>query len=247
MKRKSHCIIFKSTCLFLLGCLLSSTNLFSQQTQTQIRDYVIFSGNGGPGTVAPPTPGYGTFIGSSITINGGSIGSLSLVQSTGNSFFSTNIYSAEKVIISNSNVITGRIAAANLSSLNQTILQVGSSASIGGNIDVKGNIVIGGGTVSGTVTHPLGTTYSGPAPGQGEVFGTPNLPLFPALPSATSFPAAGNVNISNNRKISPGEYGDVNLGSNKTLTLDGAGVYVFNSIHFSGNSTNLVFGMTNLS
>ena len=69
------------------------------QQLTDIRDYTLLSGPEGTGT---------TLIGSSITLNGGAVGSYKLVQTTGNvAFNGTNIYSADKIILTNSNIIRG--------------------------------------------------------------------------------------------------------------------------------------------
>ena len=214
--------------IFLFGWSLISIN--SEAQQLRIGDFAIFSGSGGPGTTTAPFPGYGVQIGSSITINGGAIGSYTLVQTTGNATINSNIYSGGKITLTNSNVVDGKIAAANSDSSPGTILSVGSSALLSGNIDVNGNIVIGGGTVSGIVTHPTGTTYTGPEIGARNVSGTPTLPELPSLPAITSFPAARDTNIISTAKIGPGSYGNIALGGNKTITLDGAGVYVFKSI-----------------
>lgn len=212
-----------------------------------MKDFAIFSGSGGTGAVTPPSPGYGVFIGSSITINGGAVGSYTFVQTTGNASVKSDIYSGGKIALTNSNVVTGKIAAANSDSLGGTILSVGSSASLSGNIDVYGNIVVGGGTVSGIVTHPPGTSYTGPNIGSRDVTGTPSVPTLPGLPTITSFPAAGDANITSTKTIAPGSYNDVTLGGNKTLTLEGPGTYIFNSFKLTGNSNKLVFNFKDAS
>ncbi|HKZ66006.1 MAG TPA: hypothetical protein VJ111_06615, partial [Chitinophagaceae bacterium] len=231
------------TVIFLFGWNLISIKSGAQQLK--ISDFALFAGSGGTGTTTPPSPGYGVQIGSSITINGGAIGSYTLVQTTGNATINSNIYSGGKVTLTNSNVVDGKIAAANSNFLPGTILSVGSSALLKGDIDVNGNIVIGGGTVSGVVTHPPGTTYLGPPIGARNVTGTPTLPTLPSLPEIRSFAAARDTNINSTGKINPGSYGNIMLGGNKTLTLDGPGTYVFNSIHFSGNSNKFVFDFKN--
>src|SRR5688500_6950449 len=72
--------------------------------QLDIRDFTLLSGPNGTGT---------TLIGSSITLNGGAVGSYKLVQTTGNvAFNGANIYSADKIILTNSNIVNARIAAA---------------------------------------------------------------------------------------------------------------------------------------
>jgi Subtilase family/Secretion system C-terminal sorting domain/MBG domain (YGX type) len=242
--RKPSFFYVASGSLFLLFIFSSLCDSLKAQ-QLTISDFAMFSGNGGAGTTVPSSPGYGVQIGSSITINGGSVGSYTLVQTTGNAAINANIYSGGKVSITNSNIVSGKIAAANSGALSGTILSVGSSATLGGNIDVNGNIVIGGGTVSGTVTHPPGTTYSGPAPAGGNVIGAPTLPTLPALPAITNFPAAGVTNITTTQTIAPGSYGDITLGGNKTITLNGVGIYIFKSVHFSGNSNKFIFDFKN--
>jgi hypothetical protein len=262
-----HCnLVYRSRYLFILTCLLSTNVLFSQQTN--ITDYVIFGGQKKttiPAQTAPLAPGYAVQIGPTNIIQGGSIGSYHLVKSTGNLTLGTNsnptnIYSGGIIQLVNSNIVTGKITAANQYTLpsplpaGSTILSVGSSATLGsnsgGNIDVNGSIVIGGGSVLGKVTipNPLATyTYSGPAPAGGLVRAAPTLPLLPALPDPKTFPAAGSTNISTTKTISPGSYGDIILGGNKTLTLNGPGVYVFKSITNSGTSNNFVFNFKNQS
>ena len=133
--------------------------------------FVVFSGAGGPGTSPVLSPGYGVQISSSANINGGSIGSLKLVKSTGNFTINGNIYSKGTISLVNGTNVTGKLAALNSPAAGGTtpILSVGSNANLGGNIDVNGKIVVGGGTVSGKVTYSPGATYVGPAPAQGNV------------------------------------------------------------------------------
>ncbi|HKB45653.1 MAG TPA: hypothetical protein VKC90_14745, partial [Chitinophagaceae bacterium] len=205
-----------------------------------------------PPQTAPLAPGYAVQLGSSCNIQGGSIGSYNLVKSTGNLTLGTNIYSGGTIQLANSNMVTGKITAANLTTLpsplpaGSTILSIGSSTNIAGNIDVNGNILIGGGTVSGIVTHPSGTTYSGPVPGGGNIIGQPTLPGLPDMPAITNFPGAGSTPINATKTILAGSsWGDVTLGGNKTLTLSGTGVYVFNSIKNSGTSNDFAFDFKN--
>src|SRR5258706_8538800 len=212
MKVHCHLAPCRGSSLFILICTLSTNVLFSQQTS--ITDYVIFGGQKTsiPPQTAPLAPGYAVQLGSSCNIQGGSIGSYNLVKSTGNLTLGTNIYSGGTIQLANSNVVTGKITAANLTTLplplpaGSTILSIGSSTNIAGNIDVNGNIVIGGGTVSGIVTHPLGTTYSGPVPvlPAVEVTGLPTLPILPVLPDPKIFPvfpSGSPLNFSTSQPI----------------------------------------------
>ena len=232
--------------MFFLFFVLISLTATAQQLN--IRDFVIFGGNGlcpsGPGQQAPLFPGCGVILGSSTNVQQGSIGSYRLVTSTGNSTINANIYSGGTVQLTNSNVVTGKITAANSAGLSGNILSTGSSANLSGDIDVNGNILIGGGTVSGKVTHPAGTIYDGPVPAGGNITAPPTLPILPAMPAINTFPAipANAININNNKTITPGIiYGDVTLGGNKTLTFTGSGEYVFRSIKNSGTTNKFVF------
>lgn len=252
MRTRWYFIIGKRSYFLTLVCILFGKTLFAQQTQ--ITDYVIFGGKQAQGQTAPAAPGYGVQLGSSTNIQGGLIGSYYLFKTTGNGTFGTNIFSGGIIQLANSNVVNGRLAARNDSSLGGTIISVGSSTNISGNIDAKGNIVVVGGTVSGRVTHPFGTTYSGPVPGGGDSIGTPNLPTLPVMPVIRTFSDTlpGSPNITNTQTIYPagvngstGIFGNVFLGGNKTLTLKGPGVYVFKSIKNTGTSNNFVFDFNN--
>ncbi len=236
--------IYNGIYILFIGSLLSFNFLFAQQTK--ITDYVIFGGKLASGQTTPVSPGYGVQIGSSCNIQGGTIGgtigSYNLVKSTGSIILGTtampsNIFSGGAIQLANSNVVTGRLSAA---SSTGTVISVGSSANIAGNIDANGSIKISGGKVSGTVTHPAGTTYSGPVPAGGNVVGTPNLPTLPTMPAITVFPAAGTTNIASTQTITPGSYGNITMAGNQTLTLSGTGIYVFKSINIT-NSNKFVF------
>ena len=233
----------------LLALFLSASIGFAQQSpQLQMSDFVLFSGAGGPGTANCYSPGYAVQIGSSSTINGGTIGSLKLIYTTGPVTVTGNVFSKGTIELANNNVVKGNIAAANSFNSSGTVLSVGNSANLGlstaNTIDVKGKIVVGGGTVTSKVTHPVGTTYYGPAPAGGNITGVPTLPTFPALPPITKFPSYGNSDITSTKTITPGKYGEVKLYGGKTLTLKGTGVYVFKEIKNSNNNS-LVFDFQN--
>ncbi len=198
--------------------------------QQNIRDFVLF---GAANAVQ---------LNSSTSVSSGSVGSYSLVRTTGNAVFGGNIHSGGRIELANSNTVNGNITAANSDSLQGTILQVGSNTNIKGNVDVNGNIVIGGGLVTGPVTYPTGSTYSGPTPTGGAYAGTPVLPQLPALPATTTFANAGTANVVNTQKVFPETpYNHLALTGNKTITFSGTGVYTFNSIRLSGNFNNFVF------
>ena len=227
IKAKPSPIIF-AIALYLIG--------FTANAQrTTVSDFVLFGGTSG------------VDISSTATINGGSIGSFSLIKTSGSATISANIFSGGKVQLYNSNTVTGRITSANSTGIKGTILSVGSSSKITGNIDVNGNILISGGTVSGKVTHPAGTTYTGPLPSGGNITGTPSLPVLPPLPLPTVFPSAGSSDITSTRIITPGAYGNIILKGSQTLTLSGVGVYTFKSIKNTGSINNFIFDFKNTS
>ena len=221
----------------IIPCLFSVT--MSSAQQTTMKDFVIFGGNSSAAT------GY-VQLGSSSSVQGGYVGSYKLVKTTGSTTINANINSGGTITLANSNVVSGKITAANSPVVAGTILSVGSSTNLGSNIDVNGNIVIGGGTVSGIVTHPSGTTYSGPAIGTRNVTGTPTLPILPQMAPITVFsPFQALPDINSTRSITPDAYDDIRLSGNKTLTFSGTGVYVFDLISNTGGTNNFVFDFQN--
>ena len=230
---------------FLIFCF----SLFYDSSTGQVpvlkpSDFLLLSGPGGTGT---------TLIGSSITINGGSVGAYKLVQTTGNVTINANIYSGDQVILSNSNVVNGNITAANSSGSTNNIVSTGSSLMLTGNIIANGNVNIGGGSIIGSVTIPNGSNYSGPIPTANVLYSgaiQTLLPILPALPTPKIFDPAGSGTITGNTTLIPGsngmvQSGDVIFSGNKTLTLKGPGIYIFNSFAWTGNSNKLVFNFDN--
>ncbi len=106
---------YKWIAAFFLLVVLYPGTLNAQQLK--ITDFVLFGGNGtcpgGPSQSPPALPGCAVQIGSASNIQGGSVGSYSLIKSTGNVTINSNIYSGGTIQLSNSNVVTGNISAAN--------------------------------------------------------------------------------------------------------------------------------------
>ncbi len=219
--------------LFLL-IFISST----KAQQTTMQDYVLF---GGKSSVSNGN----VTLSSSTNVTGGSIGSYRLVTTTGNSNIAGNIYSGGTITLSNGNTVTGKITAANTAAVSGNILSVGSNAILNGNIDVNGNIVVTSGTVSGKVTHPAGTTYSGPVPGGGNIIANPTLPVLPVMPVLLPFPDPEAGIITSSDAIPPGRYGEIKLSGNKVLTFNGPGIYVFDKITNNGGTNEFVFNFQN--
>ena len=122
---------------------------YGNSQQIPISDFVLFSGAGGPKTSLVISPGYAVQLGSSSNVNGGIIGSLRLIKSTGTVSITGNVFSNGTIELTNSNSVTGRIAASNSLNIPGTVLSVGSNANLGGNIEVKGNIIVGSSNRSG--------------------------------------------------------------------------------------------------
>src|SRR5688572_27437451 len=247
MNQLSTLVRFSISLLLLLSAFGISSSL---KAQSNIRDYVIFGGNGtcptGPGQTPPPFPGCAVQIGSSTKIDGGSIGSYTFITSTGNTTINSNLISGGTIQLANSNVVNGRISANNRSKQAGTILSVGSSAKITGKVDVNGNIIIGGGTVSGPVIHTPGTTYY-----LGNILvpnteGNPDTVAMPALPDISEFPAATDSTINKTMVLNPGSYGKMRLTGNNRITFNGPGVYVFEDMQNTGNSNVFIYDFQNL-
>lgn len=229
----------------LIACLCIFTPSPNLQAQTlKFNEFALFGGGancpGAPGSTTPSAPGCGVVFGSSSQING-NIGSYQLVQSTGNVVINGNIVSGGRIVLANSNQVTGSFFAANGGSTTTQSISVGSSLQLSGNIQANGNISIGGGSIQGSIRQSTGSTYTGPSPAGGRTLGVPALPTLPLLPAITQFPAAGNQNITNNATLVPGSYGNMSLNGSRTVTLSGPGVYVFRSIKNTGNFNTIVF------
>ncbi|NNF01629.1 MAG: hypothetical protein HKN22_03005, partial [Bacteroidia bacterium] len=229
---------------FLLLIIFAFGISFPGYSQQNISDYLIYTGQGGPGTTVPGFPGYGVQASSSTSLNG-TVGTMADLSTTGNSSIIGDIHVGGTISIANSNVLTGNISAANNLSVTGNSISIGSSASIDGNLDANGNVQVGGGFVNGVVTIGSSFIYNGPTPSGGIVNGTPNLPNLPSLPTPTVFPAHGSANVTGTTTITPGSYGDMILTGKKRLTFDGPGVYVFKSIQNSGNANTFRFNFQN--
>ncbi|HUZ57899.1 MAG TPA: hypothetical protein VMU83_03885, partial [Hanamia sp.] len=237
MKKNRLCRLFYKWTFLLI--LIFQLPTISKGQSLKISDFVLFGGSGtNIGT------GCSFFRHSSPDIQGGSVGGNSFVKTSTNATINGNIYSGGFIQLANNNSISGNITSANSQSLKSWIISGGNNTSISGNIDVNGNTKINSGKVNGIVTHPSGTYYLGPTPGGGNITGTPNLPILPALPDITNFPTAGNNNIYSSQILTPGAYGNISIGNNQTITLSGTGIYIFNSIKSIGNN-NFVFDFKN--
>jgi len=168
----------------------------------------------------------------------GSVGSNTLVNSTGGLAFPGDINSGGKITLGNGNSVAGKTTAANGASVTGNILFSGSSAIFNGDIVVNGAISISGATVASTakIYQPAGAAYVGPASAAKALL-TNQLPIMPVMPTNTPI-TPNTTKINSTTSKGPGTYGDVTLSGNRTLTLTGPGTYIFNS--FSLNNTNQI-------
>ncbi|POY35312.1 hypothetical protein C3K47_16135 [Solitalea longa] len=245
----------KKSCLeparFCVHLLLSTPFLFiillipafSNGQNLSINDFVLFGGN-------PQIKSYAekpsVILDNGSGVYGGSVGSTNLIKTLGGVKFTCNLYSGGTIYLAKGNIVYGTITATNSSGASGIILKTASDQYLKTNIDVNGSVNIGGGNVLGKVTLPKGSTYTGPPPAGGKLFGTPSKPLPPQLPAITYFPNAGTEKITSSQTIKPGCYGVMELGGGQTITFRGAGVYVFSSIKNSGALPNkFIFDLKN--
>src|SRR5436189_5498844 len=99
--RKSF-IVSRRYSVPLLSLFVASNLLFfsAHAQQTKISDYVIFGANGLSQAGSP-----GVTMGSASSIQGGIVGSNTLVTSTGNMVINGGIYSGGTILLANSNTV----------------------------------------------------------------------------------------------------------------------------------------------
>ena len=237
--RHTSIFIHSKSIAFVITCLFVGSSLFAQNPTTSITNYAIWGSSSAQ-------------IGSS-SIQGGAIGSNTLVKSVGNMIAGTganktNIYSGGTIVLANSNVVNGNMTSGLYPLASQppsgTIFSAGTSENFTGNIDVYGDIVIGGGTVTGSVYTPK--TYQIGAIKKTPTGINPTVAILPQqLPVITNFPTVGILKVTSGL-IKPDNYGDLSISGNSTVTLDGPGTYVFKSITTTGPNSSIVFNFNSL-
>lgn len=223
--------------LFLFA-LIAGGYLVNGQS-TQITDYVILAGD------PQCTSDCDAEIESGSTIQSGLIGSYQDVIFENSISHGGGIYSNQILELGYGVSIQDRCYVANSGLIAGAVLQTQANADFGSDILANGDISISSGSVAGTVTHPAGTTYSGPAPAGGEVIANPTFNPLPAHLPVQSFAPAGNQDIKNSGSITPGSYDHMNLRGKMTLTLDGPGDYIFHKINNWGSYNTIIFDFHN--
>src|SRR5688572_13280325 len=244
--RKNRLRLYLALCI-TSACLLMSISSFSQQLN--IRDFVLFGGNAtcpSPNQSTPLSPGCGVQIGTSGSVINGKIGSYHLIKTTGNAVLTSDIHSAGRIELANSNTVNGYITVGTSTATSNLLLQAGSNFSVSGNVYVNGSATVSGGILNGFLMHPPEATYTGPKPQNDEISQKPGLPVLPNLPPVSQFPAAGLDKITNTTRVKPYEdqnqvYGEMALNGSKTVTFIRPGTYVFKNIKNTGNANKFVF------
>lgn len=119
------------------------------------------------------------------------------------------------------------------------IVQLGGSTNLTGNLDAQGNVnlgtslkVYGNLTTAGNLYKSNSTIIYGTITENGTPF-VPKIYTPITLPAATVF-VSGGSNVTNTCTLVPGSYGNITLGTSKTLNLS-SGDYYFNSFTMGGS------------
>ena len=112
-------------------------------------------------------------------------------------------------------------------------LGITGGASLNGNVTVNGSIFALNTTLGNCQTVQPGITISGKSTATAGYKQLSATPIFTAPPSVT--PGLQDYHFTANASLAPGNYGNITVSGNKTLTLS-PGVYAINSISLTGNS-----------
>lgn len=226
--------------IWTLAFLIFSIKLTGQTQQLSVRDFVIYS-------VKDLKLASDIKVLPSVNSGKGKVGSKENIFFKNASNITADVFSRGRTELDKEININGNITANNYLGLSSEILNGDKDVVISGNVTVNGkiNISTNGSSIGGFIRQNIGSSYSGPVPALGRTNGILDLPAFPALPIINDF-MDGTRNLIGNQTVVPGEYRDVVLTNNQTLTLNGVGTYVFKSITNSGNSkVKIVFDFKN--
>ena len=250
MKKKFlHIVPARYFILFLLLALLANKHSLAQKVS--LSDFAVYAN---PDTTSKDfrhgsSANDGVEIHSNSKILSGNVGSYYSIKTTGPVNIYGDMHSANIINLAWNNIVKGNITSAGKNcGYNQNAFAAGNGFLLQGNLDIKGNISVSkysNSAINGTVTHPAGTYYKGPAPLGGEVIANPVLPILPANAPITNFKAAGKKDITKTQTLTPGAYGEIKLNGNSTITFSGPGVYIFSSISNTGFFNNFVFDFKN--
>ena len=187
----------------------------------------------------------GVIINNNCAIDKGYIGSYHRLTLKDGNNHGGSLYARNQLIMYSDNTIGQNVWVGNTQGLTSDILEADNNNSFSGDIIANGNIDINSGSVVGSVLYPVGSNYSGPVPGGGEIQGNPSINPLPAYPPINVFPPAGTADITNSQTISPGSFDLLRLNGSKVLTFSGPGDYVFERINNFGFYNTFIFDFQN--
>ena len=142
---------------------------------------------GVPGNTSQNPYAGGVEIGPNSNIQGGLVGSYTLIKSKGSLLRNGNMYSGGTMQLSFHNTITGNISVANSKGIAGTVFSAGACAKITGDINANGNIaIISGGRYRGKLPIRQAQLIHGPLPGGGNIIASPVFPVLPVMPAITN-------------------------------------------------------------
>jgi hypothetical protein len=146
------------------------------------------------------------------------------------------IYGVHGVVIGDGSKITGLVGAEHDDPVVGAAIKLNGQALIDGDARSSGDVNLqNGARIKGTLFRLTGTdlTLGTRASVGTDQVGNAALVGLPGLPIATAFTCGGANHTGANSQslaLGPGSYGDIQFGSRFTLTLNGSGNYLFNSI-----------------
>ena len=219
--------------------MLVSASSIGQNQQLQMKDFVIYSAKSlklnEQIKVRPDTN------------TRGNIGSKESISLKKGSTIAANLFSRSTIELDKELSVDGNITANNYKNSKSEIIKGDKGITIKGNLTVNGNIKLtnSGSSITGSVRQSTGSSYSGPTPSGGITKGNLMLPIFPSNP-VINYYVSGTGTSNSSITLSPGTYGNINLNSGQTLTLNGVGTYIFKSIKSKGNgNVKIVYNFNN--
>jgi hypothetical protein len=153
--------ILLSLFVLLAGSPSSAQNL-------PLSDFVIYANADTTSQGLTNGPNNGVVLFGNSKILSGRVGSYYPIKTTGSVSIYGSVHSAGIITLASGNVVQGNITSAGKNASNKdTAFSALGGFSLKGNLDINGNISISksyNSNVDGIVTHPSGTSYTGPLP-----------------------------------------------------------------------------------
>src|SRR4249919_619341 len=174
---------------FLFLVLISVAPFVSKAQNLKTTDFVLYGKN--------------VQISTTCNVVKGSVGALSLIQTTGSVSFGGSLYSDSAILLDKNNTVAGVTKANNsrASITTGTPIWVGMGASLKDSVVANGNIFIKNGSVK-QVFLPTVATYTGPNPTLGKVAtNSLVLPVMPPMPATIPINNVGSGSITTTTTI----------------------------------------------